>query len=186
MGLEGNLEIIDFTLGKNKIKKNGQVKFVKKRVFMAIEKKGKGVSHMYAYYSKNKSSRELKKFVKKYIKEKSSIICPNWSSYKPLQLDFDVTFAQRKGKKNRMGLSKRIASSLKAWLRGMHGHAELLQYYLNEYSYRFNRNQMKEGIFDHLLERMVEHKPRTYLDIITYHPNQWVIPPHSTQISPFP
>ncbi|GAA5222418.1 hypothetical protein GCM10025777_30490 [Membranihabitans marinus] len=172
VGLEGNLELLDFTLGKLKIEKKGKVEYVKKRVFIAIEKKGKGVSHMYAYYGKDKSSLEIKKFVKNYIRSKSRIICPNWSSYKPLRLEYDVLFSKKHGKKNQMGLSKRMLSSLKAWLRGMHGHAELLQYYLNEYSYRFNRNRMREEIFDHLLNRMVEHKPRTYKDIVSYHGNQ--------------
>ncbi len=49
--------------------------------------------------------------------------------------------------------------SLKSWLRGMHHHVKNLQDYLNEYSYRFNRSFMKEGIFRNLMVRMVKAEP---------------------------
>ncbi|MCA0426979.1 MAG: IS1595 family transposase, partial [Bacteroidetes bacterium] len=32
----------------------------------------------------------------------------------------------------------------------------------NEYTYRFNRHFMKEGIFDNLMKRMVEKEPYPY------------------------
>lgn len=61
----------------------------------------------------------------------------------------------------------RVIMGLKAWLRGIHGHAEHLQSYLDEYSYRYNRHQMKEGIFDNLIRRMIVHPPMTYKAIIS-------------------
>ncbi|MCS6956014.1 MAG: IS1595 family transposase, partial [Candidatus Calescibacterium sp.] len=48
------------------------------------------------------------------------------------------------------------------WLRGIHGHAELVQHYLDEYCYRYNRHLMKEGIFENLMRRMIAHPPRAY------------------------
>ena len=41
-----------------------------------------------------------------------------------------------------------------------------LQDYINEYTYRFNRSFMKGNIFDNLLNRMIETKPKTYKMII--------------------
>ncbi len=48
-----------------------------------------------------------------------------------------------------------------------HGHAKHLQYYLNEYCYTYNRNKMKEGIFDNLLNRMLNHQPMPNKAIIS-------------------
>jgi hypothetical protein len=50
----------------------------------------------------------------------------------------------------------------KGWLRGMHHRVENLQAYIDEYCYRFNRSNMKDGIFDNLLRRMVKADPLPY------------------------
>jgi hypothetical protein len=55
----------------------------------------------------------------------------------------------------------------KAWLRGVHHSVRHLQSYLNEYTYRFNRHKMKEGIFENLMKRLVDKPPRPYKLIIS-------------------
>ncbi|MCS6824786.1 MAG: IS1595 family transposase, partial [Cytophagaceae bacterium] len=55
----------------------------------------------------------------------------------------------------------RVIMGLKGWLRGIHGHAELVQHYLDEYCYRYKRHLMKEGIFENLMRKMIAHPPRT-------------------------
>ena len=52
----------------------------------------------------------------------------------------------------------RVIMNLKGWLRGVHHYVKDLQDYLDEYSYRFNRSFMKEGIFENLMIRMVNSK----------------------------
>jgi len=49
----------------------------------------------------------------------------------------------------------RVIMMFKAWLRGTHHSVINLQPYINEYTYRFNRHKMKEGIFENLVLRMV-------------------------------
>lgn len=44
----------------------------------------------------------------------------------------------------------------------MHHHASHLQAYLDEYSYRFNKSDMHEGIFRNLLYKMVASEPRPF------------------------
>ncbi|MDY0198815.1 MAG: IS1595 family transposase, partial [Tenuifilaceae bacterium] len=61
----------------------------------------------------------------------------------------------------------RAIMGFKGWLRGMHHHAEHLQAYIDEYTYRFNRNFMSVGLFENLLIRMVEGQPHTYRMIIS-------------------
>src|SRR3990172_7592 len=61
----------------------------------------------------------------------------------------------------------RIASLLKQWLLGTHQGAvryELLDYYLDEYTFRFNRRSSKARglLFHRLVEQVVQIKPITY------------------------
>ena len=50
----------------------------------------------------------------------------------------------------------RAIMSFNGWLRGMHHQVEHLQSYVDEYTYRFNRNFMKTGLFENLMKRMME------------------------------
>ncbi|MXV16551.1 hypothetical protein GS398_14690 [Pedobacter sp. HMF7056] len=57
--------------------------------------------------------------------------------------------SEKKGKNFR--LLHRCIMMFKAWLRGTHHSVSLLQAYINEYTWRFNRHSMKEGIFENLI-----------------------------------
>ncbi|GAA5221676.1 hypothetical protein GCM10025777_23060 [Membranihabitans marinus] len=164
-GLSGNIEVTDFVLGKRKIIEEGKVKYIKRRVILGIEKKGRGISHVYAAWIKDRSFKEIKKYMKKYVLSDSIIKCYHWSGYDKLDQDYDKVIRVRKSE-SQLALSKRMEKSLVDWLKGMHHDVDLLQNYLNEFCYRFNRNQMKEEIFDHLLDRMVNHGKWTYKNII--------------------
>ncbi|GAA5221090.1 IS1595 family transposase [Membranihabitans marinus] len=166
VGLSGKVEISDFEIGMKKAVKNGQEVRYKKRVVLAVEKKGKGVSHVYAGSVDGRGSKQFQGFVGRAVNRDALISCYKWRGYDHICNHYQVVARIKKTKKTIMPLSNRIENSIISWLRGIHHHAELLQYYLDEFCYRFNRNQMKEEIFDHLLLRMVHHRPRTYLDII--------------------
>lgn len=45
-------------------------------------------------------------------------------------------------------------------------HTDHLQAYINEYTYRFNRSNMKGNIFDNLMHRMVDTPPATFKMLI--------------------
>ena len=65
----------------------------------------------------------------------------------------------------------RIASLLKRWLLGTHQGAvryEHLDYYLDEYTFRFNRRSSKARglLFHRLVEQAVQIKPTTYRGIV--------------------
>ncbi|GAA5220389.1 hypothetical protein GCM10025777_10190 [Membranihabitans marinus] len=167
VGLSGKVEISDFEIGMKKMMKKGQEVRFKKRVVLTIEKKGKGVSHVYADEVKSRGSNQINSVAKRTINQDALISCYKWHGYDHICQNYQVISRVKKTKKTIMPLSNRIENSIISWLRGIHHHAELLQYYLDEFCYRFNRNQMKEGIYDHLLERMVHHRPRTYLELIS-------------------
>jgi len=52
--------------------------------------------------------------------------------------------------------------NLKGWLRGIHHHCskERLQGYLEEYHFRYIRRNNMDTIFNTLLKRMVNYKPK--------------------------
>ena len=48
----------------------------------------------------------------------------------------------------------------KAWLRGTHHSVKNLQLYINEYTYRYYRHKMKEGIFENIMQsNLIRIKP---------------------------
>ncbi|GAA5225395.1 IS1595 family transposase [Membranihabitans marinus] len=167
VGLSGKVEISDFEIGMKKVMKNGREVRYKKRVVLAVEKKGKGVSHVYADEVNHRGYNQINAVVERTVNPDALISCYKLRGYDQICKKYQVISRVKKTKKTIMPLSYRIENSIVFWLRGIHHHAELLQYYLDEFCYRFNRNQMKEEIFVHLLERMVCHRPRTYMEIIS-------------------
>lgn len=140
---------------KNKKKK-------KKLVVIGIEKKKKGVSRMYGKVIDNSGSKELKKFFKKHVDQQATIKTDKWRGYRPLKKEYNKLFQKpSKTGKNFKELHRTIMS-FKGWLRGMHHQVKHLQAYLNEFSFRFNRQLMKENIFDNLIQRMMNRPPAPY------------------------
>lgn len=101
------------------------------------------------------------------IEHEAQVKTDVWSGYKPLKKDFTNLTPVPSGKKgeNYPDLHRAIMG-FKGWLRGMHHHAEHLQAYINEYTYRFNRSNMKSKIFENLMLKMMAGKPCTYKMII--------------------
>lgn len=140
----------------------------KKLVVFAIERNGKGVSRMYGKVIQKISSKELGEFMKITIGLDAQIKTDKWRGYAPLAKDFKNLVQVDSGKKGgNFPDLHRCIMGFKGWLRGMHHQVENLQAYVDEYCYRFNRSNMKDGIFDNLLNRMVKADPFPYKPIIT-------------------
>ena len=140
----------------------------KKIVVLAIEKQGKGVSRMYARVIDSASKENLKGFMKDHIKVEAKVRTDRWAGYKGMEKEFpNITREKSEKKGNNFAEIHRCIMMFKAWLRGAHHSVKHLQSYINEYTYRFNRHKMKEGIFENLLTRMIEKPPYTYKMIIT-------------------
>lgn len=135
----------------------------KKIVVFAIEKEKKGVSRLYARVIKTASKANLSGFMKEHIDPGAKVRTDKWSGYKGMQEHFKK-LKQEKSEKKGKNFSElhRVIMMFKAWLRGMHHSVKNLQAYLNEYTYRFNRHFMTEGIFENLMIRMVNAEPFPY------------------------
>jgi hypothetical protein len=148
------------TIGRNEGKKS--------LVVMAIERKGKGIARMYGRVIETASKKNLEKFMTAHIHKEAQVRTDGWTGYKGLEAQFPQLNREKSEKKGKnFPQLHRSIMMFKAWLRGVHHSVHYLQSYINEYTYRFNRHKMKEGIFENLINRMVSAPPHTYKMIIS-------------------
>ena len=166
--MTGKVEVDETYVGGQDDKALGRNEGKKKIVAVAIEKKEKGVSRMYAKVIKTASKKNLSSFMTDHIDNSAAVRTDKWTGYKGLTTNFPnlkQVKSEKKGK-NFKELHRTIMN-FKGWLRGMHHSVRHLQAYLDEYTYRFNRHKMKEGIFENLINRMMNSTPCTYKMIIS-------------------
>jgi len=165
--IEGNVEVDETVVGGQEEGVVGRKNNKKKLVVFAVERKGKGISRLYGKVIPNSSAIELGAFMKTCITAEASVKTDEWTGYGPLKKEFANLEQVPSGKKGKNFPDlHRAIMGFKGWLRGIHHHADYLQAYIDEYTYRFNRNFMKEKIFENLMRRMVNGSPCTYKNII--------------------
>ena len=158
--ITGTAEVDETVFGQQEEGVRCRENNAKKLVVVGIEKKGKGVSRLYAREIPRADAACLGGFMKYHIDPSARVTTDRWTGYGPLVKDFSNMVRIPSGKKgSNFPELHRAIMMLKAWLRGMHHHVGDLQDYLDEYCYRFNRSFMKEGIFDNLMLRMVNTPP---------------------------
>ena len=161
--MKGKVEVDETVVGGQEEGVVGRKNIDKKLIVFAIERKGKGIQRLYGKVIGSSSAKELGCFMKGTIDVGAEVKTDKWSGYKPLKADFPNLFQIPSGKKGE-GFPDlhRAIMGFKGWLRGMHHQVEHLQAYIDEYTYRFNRNFMKTGLFENLMERMMKHPPLPY------------------------
>ena len=95
----------------------------------------------------------------KYISKTAQVTTDEWKGYKPIR-DFDITQIPSNDGKNFPTLHK-IIHQVKSWIRGIYSWVSEfnIDRYLAEYSFRINRSQNKDTIFNKLMKRIVEGSP---------------------------
>ena len=145
--IQGGAEVDESYVGGQEEGARGRKAGKKKLVVFAIEKQGRGVSRFYGKVIQHANSKELGEFMRLTIGPKANIKTDEWLGYKPLKKEFENLVQIPSGKKGEnFPELHRAIMGFKSWLRGMHHRVEHLQAYIDEYSYRFNRNFMKTGI----------------------------------------
>ena len=161
--LQGQVELGLFDVGYLN-NTSGSKKNERNKIILAIEKKSKGISRMYGCHLKNIKQNVLLNFVKNKVDQEANV-----TSYDDL-LNHKIGIKKTKSNIIKFNKINRATNGLKSWFAGIHGNVKYIQYYINEYCYRYNRHLMKGEIFDDLLTRMVKHEPRPYFDIVNYAP----------------
>ena len=158
--LEGNVDVDEFFVGGQEEGKKGRGKKNKKLVVFAIEKRDRGVSRMYGKVIEKADAKNLGSFIRMKINPEANIKTDKWQGYKPLRNEFKNLSQLSSGKKGgNFPEIHRAVMLFKAWLRGIHHQVTDLQAYIDEYTYRFNRNHINTSIFDNLIVRMMNTKP---------------------------
>jgi len=149
--MDGKVEVDGTYVGGQDDQAVGRNEGRKKTVVVSIEKQGKGVSRMYARAIGAASKKNLQNFMKGHISPEANVRTDKWAGYKGLEKEFPNIVREKPEKKGKdfAGLH-RCVMMFKAWPRGARHSVEHLQAYVYEYTYRFNRHKMKEGIFENL------------------------------------
>ena len=165
--MDGDVEVDETSVGQKEAGKPGRSKGCKKLVVVAIQRGGKGIKKAYARHISNAGVKELRPFFEDHIDLQAKIRTDGWRSYTRLKKTYKkIQQEKSKGGKN-FDVMHRFIMGFKSWLRGIHGSVRDLQKYLDEYCFRFNRNNSGGNIFNILLKRMVNYPPRTKTQIFS-------------------
>lgn len=163
--LTGTVEVDETFVGGEKPGVRGRGALGKALVGIAVEDKGEnGIGRMRLALLKDASARSLTPFVQERVVAGSTVRTDDWSGYSAL---CTAGYKHVVTGKKEMKLAHLGASLLKRWLLGTHHGAvshEHLAYYLDEYTFRFNRRKSRHRgkLFYRLLQNAVQIQPTTY------------------------
>jgi len=168
--LTGVIEVDESYIGGEKPGKRGRGAAGKALVIMAVEVNDDRIGRIRIRRVENASAMHLEKAVSEIADQGSTIRTDDWDGYNRLEsLGYihDVVKKQSNKQKNLLPSCHIVASLLKRWLMGTHQGAvshEHLDYYLDEFTFRFNRRKSSHRgmLFYRLLQNAVK------VDTVTY------------------
>jgi transposase-like protein len=144
-------------------------------IAVAAEADGKGIGRVRMSHILDASGVSLNGFVENVVTSGATIHTDGWSGYSHLaERGYKHVVAKLQGKpklaSKLLPRVHRVISLFKRWMLGTHQGAvshEHLAYYLDEFTFRFNRRKSKHRgkLFFRLLQQAVEHEPAPYKDI---------------------
>ena len=159
--MNDRVQVDEFTIGGKEEGKQGRsYDTKKKKVLCAMELTDRGkVKRFYALKIPDFSSKSLRTIFDKHISKTAQVTTDEWKGYKPIK-DFDITQIPSNNGKNFPTLHK-VIHQVKSWIRGIYSWVSEfnIDRYLAEYSFRINRSQNKDTIFNNLIKRLIERKP---------------------------
>jgi transposase-like protein len=172
--LSGSVEVDETYVGGEKPGKRGRGAAGKSLVVVAVEDKGEeGIGRIRLRRVADASAKSLVPAVQETVAPGRTIRTDDWSGYAPLgpagYEHVAVRPAAEPGEAL-LPLAHRVASLLKRWLLGTHQgavRASHLDYYLDEYTFRFNRrtSRSRGKLFYRLAQQAVAVDPVTGRDI---------------------
>lgn len=167
--LSGIVEVDETLVGGPKPGKRGRGAAGKVLVLVAVEDKGaKGIGRIRLSIISDASGETLTSAISKMVEPGSTVRTDGWSGYSKVgesgYRHIVVEHTEEEVGKDPTPLVHRIASLLKRWLLGTHQggtQSTHLHYYLDEYTFRFNRRQSRSRgkLFYRLMQQTLEIKP---------------------------
>ena len=169
--LSGVVEVDETYIGGQKPGKRGRGAEGKVPVGIAVEdKEDEGVGRIRLSILPDASIDSLTEFVADHVISGSTIRTDNWIGYSNLDRK---GYSREVVNRHDLKLTHLVASLLKRWLLGTHQGAvshEHLSYYLDEYTFRFNRrtSSHRGKLFMRLLENSVLIEPVPYKAMVKH------------------
>lgn len=166
--LNGIVEVDEAFYGGVKQGKRGRGADGKELVFVAVEDRNGKIGRIRLVHIPDASRESLFAAIEQTIEPGSTIRSDCWSAYKTIEKKGykHETVGPKKAVtgKNLLTLVNRVVALLKRWLLGTHQGAVAashLGYYLDEFTFRFNRRSSKKRglLFQRLIENAVEITP---------------------------
>lgn len=173
--LQGTVEVDEVMVGGKTSGNRGRGAEGKSLIAVAVEVKGRKTGRARLAKIPDASSESLMAFIVNNIEPSSTIITDGWPSYNALSEKGYQHKVQKATVKDEdeevLPNVHRIASLLKRWLLGTHQsylNKNKLEYYLDEYVFRYNRRTSKSRglLFLRLIEQGVKAEPISYEEII--------------------
>lgn len=178
--LRGRVEVDETFVGGEDPKEGTWVDH-KAVVMIAAEEDGPGIGRIRLASVPAPTKKSFHRFAQESIEPGSSLHTDGRSAWKEIEtLGYKHRRTALLGQKDKNAASRllprvhRVASLLKRWLLGTHQgavRAEHLDYYLDEFTFRFNRrtSRSRGKLFYRLLQQAVEISPTTYREIVGGH-----------------
>ena len=167
--MDGNVHIDEFVVGGKEEDKPGRsYDSKKKKSICAVQLTEDGkIKRFYALKINDFSAKSLRTIFDKHISKQANITTDEWKGYKPIMKDFNIEQIPSNNGSNFKALHTMI-HQVKSWLRTTYSWVseKHIERYFNEFSYRINRSQNKETIFNNLIRRMVDADNITHQQII--------------------
>ena len=168
--LSGVVEVDETYIGGKRSGKRGRGAEGKTLVIIAAQQDGKRIGRIRLCQVPDASGERLEGAIQKAVEPGSVIRTDGWQGYNGMEA---LGYTREIIRENAvvgdslLPLCHRVASLLKRWLAGTHQGSvshEHLDYYLDEYTFRFNRrtSQYRGKLFYRLLEQAVVTSPSTY------------------------
>jgi transposase-like protein len=171
--LSGVVEMDETYVGGEKSGKRGRGAAGKSLVVVAVEVKDSVIGRIRLKRTTDASSESLNSVAESTISKGSLIQTDGWKGYNKLQsigYRHEIVRQDFKIGNDLLPNCHRVSALLKRWLLGTHQGAvshEHLDYYLDEFTFRFNRRTSRHRgkLFYRLLQNAVKIEPTTYKDI---------------------
>jgi len=177
--LAGVVEVDESYVGGKQHGKRGRGALGKALVVLAVQlQTGSTIGRIRLSHVADASGHSLVPATASMVAEGSEIRTDGWGGYNGLgPKGYQHTVVRRSGEigEDLLPACHRVASLLKRWLLGTHQgaiRAEHLVYYLDEFTFRFNRrtSTYRGMLFYRLAQQAVQVAPTRYSELITHHP----------------
>lgn len=145
--ISGTIEVDEIYVGGKKIGKRGRGSEGKVLIVIAAQIDGKRIGRIRLKQIPDASGDSLNPAIKETIEPGSTVITDGWEGYSKVEaFGYTHKIAKKEGfvGENLLPHCNMVASLFKRWLLGIHqGRVQYFNYYLDEFTFRFNRRTSK-------------------------------------------